>query len=295
MDSLAFVDDAWAWGNPPSVGPCDHALWMASTVFDGIRAFENAVPDVDMHCRRLIRSAEVMGLAPTRTARDIQGLVEEGVKRFRPNADLYIRPMFWASDGWAVPAAESTRFALVLYEAPLPSAQGFAACLSPVRRPLPDTALTTAKAACLYPATARALRLARAAGFDNAVVLDPFGNVAEFATANLFIVSDGRVFTPLPNGTFLDGITKQRVTDLLRRDGITVTESLLRYEDLARADEIFATGNHGKVMPLRRLGNRKLDIGPVTRRARELYWDFALSRCDADSSASDASVAAIVA
>ena len=295
MESLAFVDDAWAWGNPPSVGPCDHALWMASTVFDGLRAFENAVPDADMHCRRLIRSAEVMGLAPTRTAREIEGLVREGVRRFRPNTELYIRPMFWASDGWAVPFAESTRFALVLIEAPLPSAEGFTACLSHVRRPLPDTALTTAKASCLYPATAWALRVARAAGFDNAVVLDPFGNVAEFATANLFIVSDGEVLTPLPNGTFLNGITKQRVTDLLRRDGLIVNESVLRYEDLARADEIFATGNHGKVMPLRRLGNRKLSIGPVTKRARALYWDFALSRFDANPSASDRSVAAIVA
>jgi len=294
MESLVFADDAWTWGNPPSVGPCDHALWMASTVFDGLRAFENAVPDAELHCRRLVRSAEVMGLAPAHTAQAIEALVQEGVKQFRPNAELYIRPMFWASDGWAVPFPESTRFALVLLEAPLPSEQGFTACLSPVRRPLPDTALTTAKAACLYPATARALRLARAAGFDNAVVLDPFGNVAEFATANLFIVSDGKVFTPLPNGTFLNGITKQRVTELLQRDGITVAESLLRYEDLARADEIFATGNHGKVMPLRRLGNRKLEIGPVTKRARALYWDFALSRSEAKSSAAERKLEAII-
>jgi branched-chain amino acid aminotransferase len=277
MASLTFVNQSWAAGNPPSVGPGDHALWMASTVFDGIRAFENSIPDVERHCERLIRSAEVMGLVPTMRAADIQGLVDDGVRRFRPGAELYIRPMFWASDGWAVPIPESTKFALVIQEAPLPSPEGFTACLSPVKRPLPDTALTAAKAACLYPATARALRLARAVGFDNAVVLDPFGNVAEFATANLFIVSGGQVLTPIPNGTFLNGITKQRVTTILAREGIHVVETILRYEDVERADEVFATGNHGKIMALRRLANRQFEIGPITKRARQLYWDFALS------------------
>lgn len=276
MESLAYINGSWVAGNPPFVGPGDHALWMASTVFDGIRAFGNSIPDSELHCRRLIRSAEVMGLTPTLSADDIHGLVEDGVRRFSRDAELYIRPMFWASEGWAVPIAESTQFALVIREAPLPSPDGFSACLSTVKRPLPDTALTTAKAACLYPATARALRLARASGFDNAIVLDPFGNVAEFATANLFIVSKGQVFTPTPNGTFLDGITKQRIAAILEREGVSVTETVLRYEDVERADEVFATGNYGKVMPLRRLANREFKIGPVTRKARQLYWDFAL-------------------
>ncbi|WP_375411814.1 branched-chain amino acid aminotransferase [uncultured Bradyrhizobium sp.] len=276
MDVLTFANNGWIDDDAPVVRVRDHALWMASTVFDGIRAFENVIPDVDRHCERLIASAQVMGLAPTLNAIDIEILVREGVGRFPRDTALYIRPMFWASEGWAVPIAESTQFGLVVQRAPLPSSEGFSACLSPVRRPSPDTAPTEAKAACLYPATARALRTARAAGFENAIVLDPFGNVAEFATANLFYVTGGQVFTPQPNGTFLDGITRQRVISLLRRDGKVVVETTVQFEQVEHADEVFSTGNFGKVQPLRRLGNRKFDIGPVTRRARQLYRDYAL-------------------
>jgi branched-chain amino acid aminotransferase len=277
MDVLTFANNRWITDGPPTVHVRDHALWMASTVFDGARAFENVVPDLDRHCTRLIGSADVLGLAPTRSADNIAALAREGVKRFPANTPLYIRPMFWASEGWAVPTPESTQFGLVLQRAPLPSFDGFSACLSSVRRPSPDSAPTEAKAACLYPATARALRSARADGFDNAVVLDPVGNIAEFATANLFFVADGQIFTPRTNGSFLNGITRQRVISLLRDAGLTVTEIDATFGQLEQADEIFSTGNFGKVVPLRRLADRKFDIGPVTKRARELYWDYALT------------------
>ena len=294
MDVLTFANDGWISDDAPVVRVRDHALWMASTVFDGIRAFENAIPDVGLHCARLIFSAQVMGLAPTLSANDIAALVREGVDRFPDDTPLYIRPMFWASEGWAVPAPESTQFGLVLQRSPLPSFDGFSACLSPVRRPSPDSAPTEAKAACLYPATARALRIARGAGFDNAIVLDQLGDVAEFATANLFIVTGGEIFTPKTNGSFLNGITRQRVISLLRRDGRVVIETTLKFEQVERADEVFSTGNFGKVTPLRQLGNRKLDIGPVTRRARQLYWDYALGSPVASNEIAD-DIAAVVA
>src|SRR5690606_25174509 len=119
---------------------------------------------------------------------------------------------------------ETTEFALSIWEAPLPSPNGFSACLSSVRRPSPDSAPTEAKAACLYPMNVRADAEARRRGFDTAVVLDQAGNVAEFAMANLFIVRDGIVATPVHNGTFLNGITRQRVIALLRGAGVTVEE-----------------------------------------------------------------------
>lgn len=275
MDVLTFANDRWIYEDTPTVRVRDHALWMASTVFDGARAFDNVTPDLDQHCARLIRSAKALGLSPARAAEDIAALAREGLKRFPSNTALYIRPMFWASEGWAVPAAESTQFGLVLQRAPLPSFDGFSACVSPVRRPSPDSAPTEAKAACLYPATARALRIARAAGFDNAIVLDHRGSVAEFATANLFFVVGGDVLTPKTNESFLNGITRQRVISLLRHIGLTVTETATTLEQLQHADEIFSTGNFGKVVPLRQLADRQLAIGPVTRKARQLYWEYA--------------------
>jgi branched-chain amino acid aminotransferase len=89
------------------------------------------------------------------------------------------------------------------------------------------------------------------------------------------MVKDGVVFTPAPNGVFLDGITRRRVIGLLRDDGVEVREQTLSYEDFLRADEIFSTGNYGKVSPMIRIEERQLPIGPVFRRARALYWAFA--------------------
>jgi branched-chain amino acid aminotransferase len=109
-------------------------------------------------------------------------------------------------------------------------------------------------------------------------MLDMLGNVAEFGNANVFMAKDGVVYTPAPNGTFLNGITRQRVIDLLRGDGVTVTEKTLRYEDFENADEIFSTGNFAKVAPVIRIDGRQLEPGRFYTRARKLYWDFAHAR-----------------
>jgi branched-chain amino acid aminotransferase len=132
-----------------------------------------------------------------------------------------------------------------------------------------------AKAGCLYPNNARALIEANARGFGNCVVLDLLGNVAELATANIFIGKGGVVFTPAPNGTFLNGITRQRVIKLLRDAGVSVVETTLGYSDVQNADEIFSSGNYSKVMPVNCIDECPLQPGPLYRKARELYWEFA--------------------
>ena len=106
-------------------------------------------------------------------------------------------------------------------------------------------------------------------------MFDQIGNVAELATANLFIGKDGVVYTPAANGTFLNGITRQRVIRLLRDAGVAVVETTLSFRDVQNADEIFSSGNYSKVMPVNRIDERSLQPGPLYRKARELYWDFA--------------------
>jgi branched-chain amino acid aminotransferase len=103
------------------------------------------------------------------------------------------------------------------------------------------------------------------------------GNVAELATSNIFMAKGGVVFTPVANGTFLAGITRQRVIGLLRADGVTVIEKTLTYQDFKEADEIFSTGNYSKVVPVTRIDDRTLPFGPLYTKARELYWKFAHS------------------
>jgi branched-chain amino acid aminotransferase len=136
---------------------------------------------------------------------------------------------------------------------------------------------TDAKAGCLYPNNARAILEAGQRGFANCVMLDLLGNVAELASANLFIAKDGVVYTPAPNGTFLNGVTRQRVIALLRDASVSVIECALRYSDILAADEIFSSGNYSKVMPISRIDDRVLQPGPLYRKARELYWAFAHS------------------
>lgn len=279
MQAWTWLDGRWLEGNPGIVGPMTHGLWLGSCVFDGARAFEGVAPDLDLHCARVVRSAEVMGLEPQLTAGEIQEIAEEGRRRFAPDAELYIRPMFWAESGLVAIDPDSTRFALVISKMPLPDPnKGFSLCLSPYRRSTPEQMPTHAKAACLYPIAGMAIADAKKRGFDNAVMRDLIGNVAELTAQNIMLVKDGVVHTPVPNGTFLNGITRQRVIGLLRDAGVTVLERTIRPEELLEADEIFSTGNHGKVVPCVRYESRTLEAGPMYRKARELYWAFAHSR-----------------
>ena len=273
-----FFEGEWREGNVPIMGPRTHAFWLGSMVFDGARAFEGVTPDLDRHCARVNQSAANFLLKPVVPVDTWLGLVREGLKRFDAKAELYIRPMYWPQTGTGGGVrfdAETTTWALCMYEQPMPKPGGAAITLSPFRRPTMESAPLDAKASCLYPNNSRALIEAEARGFSNCLLRDMLGNIAETANSNIFMVKDGVVFTPTPNGTFLDGITRQRVIALLRGGGVTVTETTLTYRDFVGADEIFTSGNFGKVSPVTRIDERELQPGPVYARARKLYWEFA--------------------
>lgn len=275
-----FVDGDWHEGNVALIGPRSHAMWLGTSVFDGARWFEGVAPDLDRHCHRVNDSAIALGLKPTRTPEEIAALTREGLKRFDGGTAVYIRPMYWAEHGgyMGVPAdPASTRFCLCLYESPMIAPSGFSLTISPFRRPTIETMPTNAKAGCLYPNNGRAIVEARMRGFDNALVLDMLGNVAETASSNIFLVKDGQVMTPAPNGTFLSGITRARTIGLLADYGFRTVERTLSIRDFREADEIFSTGNHSKIVPVTKLDDRDLQPGPIARKARELYWEFAHS------------------
>jgi len=273
-----FFEDEWHEGNVPIMGPRTHAAWLGSMVFDGARAFEGVTPDLALHCARVNESAKNLLLKPLVSLETWLGLVADGLKRFDRNAELYIRPMYWAESG--APGGirhdpESTRWCLCVYEAPLPKPNGSAVTLSPFRRPTADCAPVNAKAGCLYPNNSRALLEAKSRGFDNCLMRDALGNIAELGTSNVFLAKDGVVATPVPNGTFLNGITRQRVIALLRGAGVTVAETTLTYADFQNADEIFSSANYSKLSPVTRIDDRSLQPGPFYRQARTLYWDYA--------------------
>jgi len=275
-----FFEGDWHEGNIGIMGPRTHAAWLCSIVFDGARAFERVTPDLDLHCARVNESAKKLYLKPLVSTEEWVRLAREGITRFDGETALYIRPMYWGErEGpWVQsPDPESTRCALCIYEAPMRPPKGFSVTLSPFRRPTLETMPVDAKAGCLYPNNSRCILEAQSRGFDNSIVCDMLGNVAELATSNIFMVKDGVVFTPMPNGTFLAGITRQRVIGLLRDNGVSVVEKTMTYQDFETADEIFASGNYSKVVPVTRIGERSLPFGPIYNKARELYWAFAHS------------------
>ncbi|WP_372885846.1 branched-chain amino acid aminotransferase [Shimia sp.] len=282
-DIRTYFNGTWHDGDVPVMRAADHGAWLGTTVFDGARCFDGMTPDLEAHLARVNRSASALMLTPTMSVEAMLDITREGLAGFAPDQAVYIRPMYWGID------ADMGTSAI----APDPGETGFAICLEAVpmappeasttltrtrfRRPVLEDAVVDAKAGCLYPNNARMLVEARSKGFKNALVADAMGNVAEAATANVFMVKDGEVFTPIANGTFLAGITRARHLSNLRRDGMTVHETVLGFDDFAKADEVFLSGNMSKVTPVTAFDDRQYQVGPVTRRVREIYWDWAAS------------------
>ncbi|MFD1913891.1 branched-chain amino acid aminotransferase [Halodurantibacterium flavum] len=276
-----WFEGSWHDGDVPVMRAADHGSWLGSTVFDGARWFEGVAPDLEAHCARVNRSAEALLITPTVSAEDMVAMVHEGLSTYSKNAAVYIRPMYWALDGGdlgVLPKEGATGFAICLEEIPMaPPEKSTTLTTTRFRRPTLDSAVVNAKAGCLYPNNARMLAEARAKGFGNALATDALGNVAEAATANIFMIRDGEVLTPIANGTFLAGITRARHIANLRADGVTVHEAVLSIDDFRKADEVFLSGNMSKVTPVTQFDDVHYQIGPLTRRVRDLYWDWAHS------------------
>jgi len=273
-----YFNGAWHDGDKYILRAADHGAWLGSSVFDGARFFEGATPDLLLHCERVNNSARAMMLDPTVTPEEMVGIIKEGLSSFDKATSVYIRPMYWALDGsdsLVLPKENSTAFSICLEQIPMAAAIASATLSrTKFRRPVLEDNVVNAKAGCLYPNNARMLAEARSKGFTNALVADAAGNVAETATANIFMVKDGEVLTPIPNGTFLAGITRARHIQNLREYGKKVSETVLTFQDFEDADEVFMTGNMTKIMPVTAFEDKNYQIGSVAKLARELYWDW---------------------
>lgn len=275
-----WFEGKWHDGDIMVMRAADHGIWQGSSVFDGARWFDGMAPDLRLHCARVNRSAEAMMLTPTMDPETMARIALEGLKPYARDAAVYVRPMYWAAHGselGVAPLGASTVFALCLEEVAMPTAQDSTTLTrTRFRRPVLESAVCNAKAGALYPNNARMLLEAQQKGFGNALVADVMGNVAETATANVFMVKDGEIFTPVANGTFLSGITRARHLSNLRAAGFKAHETVLGFDDFHAADEVFLSGNFAKVLAVREFdGTAYPAPGPVTRKVRELYWDWA--------------------
>ena len=192
-----YFNGAWHDGDKYILRAADHGTWLGSSVFDGARFFEGATPDLLLHCARVNNSAKAMMLDPIVTPEEMAAIIKEGLSSFDKSTSVYIRPMYWALDGGeslVLPKENSTAFSICLEQIPMAAAIASATLSrTKFRRPVLEDNVVNAKAGCLYPNNARMLAEARSKGFTNALVADAAGNVAETATANIFMVRDGEV------------------------------------------------------------------------------------------------------
>lgn len=260
-----------------------HALHYASAVFEGTRVYGGEGFKLSEHNRRLKFSAEVMGFEiPYEVAEIDQACRQVIAANGLGDRDGYLRPIAWRGAEMMGVSAQACKIHLAIaawewpaYFTPEARMEGIRMTWAKYRRPAPDTAPTESKAAGLYMICTLSKHEAEAAGYNDALMLDYRGYLAEGSGANLFLAIDGKLHTPTPD-CFLNGITRQTVIELARARGIEVIERHIKPEELAAANEVFLTGTAVEVTPVKEIAEFNFQVGQLTR---QLMGDFdALTR-----------------
>jgi branched-chain amino acid aminotransferase len=251
-----------------------HALHYGSAVFEGERIYDGRVFRLAAHSARLIRSARLLDYELPWARQEIEDATRAVVKA-NGLSEGYIRPIAWRGSEVMGVSAIGTSVHLAI----APWAQegrlsvqakpgGIHMTMARYRRPGPDVAPGQAKVAGLYIICGIEKDRALKAGFDDALMLDWQGRLAESTGANIFLVIGGRLVTPRPEN-FLDGITRRAVMGLAKRRGWSVEERAVWPSELDEAGEIFLCGTAAEIVPVGALDARRYQVGPVTRTLME--------------------------
>jgi branched-chain amino acid aminotransferase len=224
----------------------------------------------------LHRSAEILGFKIPYSADELVKAKEELIRRLG-FTDCYVRPLAWrGSEMMGVAAQQNTIHCAIAiwqwpsYFSPELLEKGIRLKWAKYRRPAPDTAPTASKAAGLYMICTISKHEAEADGYQDAMMVDYRGQLAEATGANVFLVQNGEVHTPAPD-CFLNGITRQTIMDLAHRRQLKVVERAIMPDELAKTEEVFLVGTAAEVTPVGQVGDYKFKVGPVTKQLREDY------------------------
>jgi branched-chain amino acid aminotransferase len=275
-DGFIWFDGAMLPWRDVKVHVLTHALHYASCVFEGERVYDGAIFKLTEHSQRLIDSGRVLGFDVPYSVNAIDQASRQVVAA-NGIGDGYVRPMAWRGAEMMGVSAQACKIHLAIaawqwpaYFTPEARLEGIRMTRAPYRRPAPDTAPTTSKAAGLYMICTLSKHHAEAKGYNDALMLDYRGFLAEGTGANLFLVIDGKLHTPTPD-CFLDGITRQTVIALAKARGIEVIERHIKPEELKDAKEVFITGTAVEVTPVREIDEHRFEVGALTR---ALITDF---------------------
>ncbi len=268
-----------------------HGLHYGSCVFEGERVYNGNIFKLREHTERLITSAKTLGFEIPYSLEDIETATLATVEA-QGYDDAYVRPVAWrGSEMMGVSAQQSTiHLAIAVWEWPSyfsPEArmQGIKLKWAPYKRPSPECAPVHSKAAGLYMICTLSKHAAEADGFDDALMLDWRGQIAETTGANVFLVIDDVIHTPTPD-CFLNGITRRSVMDLARGHGIDIIERAIMPEELSKAAEIFVTGTAAEVTPVSQIDDMKFTVGPITKMLLADYDQLVREPLGSDASVS---------
>jgi branched-chain amino acid aminotransferase len=284
MDMIPFDDrDGHIWVNgdlipwrEAKVHVLTHALHYASAVFEGERVYDGSVFKLTEHSERLVASADLLGFEIPYSVAEIDKATREVVAAMGIS-DGYVRPIAWRGSEMMGVSAQHNRIHLAIaawkwpsYFSPEARLKGLRLQISEWRRPSPQTAPAKSKAAGLYMICTLSKHAAEGAGFEDALMLDWRGQVAEATGANIFFSKGGVLHTPTPD-CFLDGITRRTAIDLARARGIEVVERAIMPEELPDFEECFLTGTAVEVTPVREIGPHSFEVGAICRQLIEDY------------------------
>jgi branched-chain amino acid aminotransferase len=245
-----------------------HGLHYASGVFEGERAYGGHIFKLRAHTERLLASGRILGFEIPWTADQIDAACKQVVAA-NGLTDAYVRPIAWRGAEQLSVSAQQTKIHLAIATWAWPNLfgdnrmKGVRLDIAKWKRPHPETAPTASKAAGLYMIGTLSKHAAEAAGFDDALMLDWRGQVAEGTGANVFFVIDGDLHTPTPD-CFLDGITRRSVMALARRRQMKVVQRAIMPEEMKRASEVFLAGTAAEVTPVRRIADLEFTPGRIT-------------------------------
>ncbi len=276
LNGFIFFDGEIVEWKKAKLHVLSHGLHYASSVFEGERSYNKKVFKEIEHTNRLIHSAKSLGF-------DLPYNLEEIIKIRKMVIDAnnisdgYIRPVAWrGSEMMGISAQDNTiHFALAAWEwpsyfSPEAKLKGIKLNISKWKRPDPSTAPVNTKAAGLYMICTLSKHEAERQGFDDSLMLDYRGYIAEATGANIFFVKDEELHTPIAD-CFLNGITRQTIITIAKEQGINVIEKRIRLQDLKNYQECFVTGTAAEVTPVNQIGDYKFTPGLICKNLIENY------------------------
>jgi len=286
-ETRSFDDrDGWIWidgklvpWREANVHILTHAMHYASSVFEGQRAYGGVIFKLSEHSARLRKSAELLGFELPWSVDELDAACNEVVKA-NGLTDAYVRPVAWRGSEQMGVSPKGTKPHVAIaawnwgkYFAPEIAEKGLRLDIAPWRRPAPYTAPVHSKAAGLYMIASLSKKHADERGYDDALMFDWRGQVAEATGANAFFVKEGKLVTPTPD-CFLNGITRQTVIDLARRLHIDVEERAVWPDELESFEQMFITGSAAEVTFIRSAGPWSFEIGDLSRQLAKDYDDL---------------------